>query len=58
MNISRGTLWRVLESAKKKLAKMMVEGRHLRIEGGHYVVGSEDESSCPECEKEMETEDA
>jgi len=38
MGISRGTLWRILESAKKKLAQMIVEGHQLQISGGHYVV--------------------
>ncbi len=58
MGISRGTLWRVLQSAKKKLARMMVEGRRLQVSGGHYVVGSGgDTSSCPECEKEKTEEE-
>jgi predicted DNA-binding protein (UPF0251 family) len=57
MKISRGTLWRILESAKKKLAKMMVEGQQLYIAGGHYVIGSEDDSSCPECERDIEDEE-
>jgi predicted DNA-binding protein (UPF0251 family) len=57
MGISRGTLWRVLQSAKKKLARMMVEGRRLQVSGGHYVVGSDgDTSTCPECEKEKTEE--
>jgi predicted DNA-binding protein (UPF0251 family) len=54
MGISRGTLWRILESAKKKLAKMMVEGHQLQVAGGHYVVGSEDESTCRECDGQSE----
>lgn len=40
MGISRGTLWRILQSAKKKLAKMIVEGQKLQIIGGNYVVAS------------------
>ncbi len=40
MGISRGTLWRILESAKKKLARMMVERRKLQVSGGHYVVSA------------------
>ena len=53
MGVSRGTLWRMLQSAKKKLARMMVEGQGLQVSGGHYVVGSgQDTSACPECEKE------
>ena len=57
MGVSRGTLWRVVQSAKKKLARMMVEGQRLQVSGGHYVVGSDaDASSCPECEKEESSE--
>lgn len=54
MGVSRGTLWRVLQSAKKKLARMMVEGQRLHVSGGHYVVGPDgDTSTCPECEREQ-----
>jgi predicted DNA-binding protein (UPF0251 family) len=31
MGISRGTLWRCLDSARRKAAKMIVEGRELSI---------------------------
>ncbi|MEM2907848.1 MAG: DUF134 domain-containing protein [Candidatus Hadarchaeales archaeon] len=31
MGISRGTLWRCLESARRKLASMLVEGRTLIV---------------------------
>lgn len=31
MRISRGTVWRCLKSARKKVATMLVEGRGLRI---------------------------
>ena len=31
MGISRGTLWRCLENARKKVASMMVEGRTLVV---------------------------
>ena len=51
MGISRGTLWRILQSAKKKLARMMVEGQRLQISGGNYVVGSVADAimTCPNC---------
>ena len=38
MNISRQTFGRVLASARKGVAKALVTGQALRIEGGHYEV--------------------
>lgn len=31
MGISRGTVWRCLDSARRKTARMLVEGRELKI---------------------------
>jgi len=36
MKISRGTFQRVLNSAKKKIADALVNGKAIRIEGGNY----------------------
>lgn len=36
MNISQPTFARLLDSARKKVAKALVEGRAIRIEGGVY----------------------
>jgi len=33
MRVSRGTVWRCLDSARKKVAKMIVDGQPLVIEG-------------------------
>ena len=52
MGISRGTLWRVLESAKKKLATMMVEGRPLQIMRGDRAVLPTG-GHCPRCGSEL-----
>ncbi|MDD2229333.1 MAG: DUF134 domain-containing protein [Candidatus Cloacimonetes bacterium] len=38
MNISRPTFTRIYETARKKLAKALVEGRSLLIEGGNVSV--------------------
>lgn len=38
MNISRPTFTRIYESARKKLAKALVEGRSLLIEGGDVAI--------------------
>ncbi len=40
MNVSRQTFGRVLASARKRVAGVLVTGQALRIEGGHYEVGS------------------
>jgi len=34
MGVSRGTVWRCLDSARRKMAMMLVEGRELTIIGG------------------------
>lgn len=36
MNISRGTLQRILNSVRKKLADALIHGKTIRIDGGHY----------------------
>ena len=33
MGISRGTIWRCVDSARRKIASMLVEGRELVIKG-------------------------
>ncbi len=38
MGVSRGTLWRCLDSARRKLAKSVVEGRELVIEKAGEVI--------------------
>ncbi|RLI96856.1 MAG: hypothetical protein DRO96_02145 [Candidatus Aenigmatarchaeota archaeon] len=40
MKISRPTFQRVLQSARKKVADFLVNGRSLRIEGGTYVINA------------------
>lgn len=39
MKISRKTLWRLLESARKKVAKALIDGKAIEIKGGAYVLG-------------------
>jgi predicted DNA-binding protein (UPF0251 family) len=38
MNISRPTFQRVLASARQKIADALLNGRAIRIEGGHFEV--------------------
>ena len=37
MGISRSTFQRVIKSARHKLVKSVVEGKALKVEGGHYI---------------------
>ncbi len=48
MEVSRQTLQLILESARKKVATALVEGKGLRIEGGNYNYGGCDDI-CPRC---------
>jgi predicted DNA-binding protein (UPF0251 family) len=38
MNIARTTIQRIYETARNKIARMLVEGAYLEIRGGHYVL--------------------
>ncbi|MEP0829290.1 MAG: DUF134 domain-containing protein [bacterium] len=49
MNISRATFGRVLESAHKKIAGALVEGKALRIEGGTVEMAVERKFKCAAC---------
>ena len=45
MGVSRGTVWRALNSARKKVAQMLVEGRELIIlpQGNEVPKGTKEE---------------
>ncbi|MBP7603168.1 MAG: DUF134 domain-containing protein [Spirochaetes bacterium] len=47
MNVSRQTLGRIVESARKKIAGALVGGRAIRIEGGAVELHGE-HCGCPE----------
>ncbi len=49
MNVSRPTLTRIYESARRKMALVLTEGRDLRVEGGKVVIDGE-WSVCPACD--------
>lgn len=50
MEVSRPTFQRVLKSAREKVARCLVEGKALEIEGGNYVLGGDDRTfECRSC---------
>ena len=54
MQIARATVQRIYETARKKLADFVVEGRPLRIEGGDFRIcnGSSTGCGCVDCFKQ------
>lgn len=54
MQIARTTVQRIYETARKKLADFVVEGRPLRIEGGDFQLcnGSSTGCGCVDCFKQ------
>ena len=42
MKVSRTTFWRVLNSAGEKVSDALINGKAIRIEGGHYALEKEE----------------
>jgi predicted DNA-binding protein (UPF0251 family) len=55
MNVSRATFGRVLESAHRKVAQVLVSGLVLRIEGGPVCTGDWLQSCCRFCAAQWES---
>ncbi len=51
MNVSRGTLQRILYSARKNAAEALTGGHGIIIEGGDYAVAAHDCNCGKRCEK-------
>ncbi|WXR60315.1 DUF134 domain-containing protein [Peptostreptococcaceae bacterium AGR-M142] len=54
MNIGRSSVQRIYIDARRKIAKGMVEGRPIRIEGGDYKLCEDEqeiEERCPNCKR-------
>lgn len=49
MGVSRQTVGRILEIARRKVADALVHGKVLRIEGGAYVTGGLRQFACLNC---------
>lgn len=50
MKISRPTFGRILESAHRKVAEALVQGKALRIEGGDYAMNELRTFTCLDCQ--------
>ena len=54
MNVSRQTFGRIIESAHKKVAEALVQGKALKIEGGEFEMASTRKFRCYECRHSWE----
>ena len=50
MKVSRQTFGRIIESARKKIADALVEGKALRIEGGEFQMPQMRTFKCAKCD--------
>lgn len=53
MNISRQTFGRIIESAHKKIADVLINGKALKIEGGEVSLAETKHPECPQCHKAL-----
>jgi len=54
MRVSRPTFARIVESAHKKVAEALVQGKALKIEGGEFEMVSMRKFRCYECQHSWE----
>ncbi len=55
MDVSRQTFQLIIDSARKKVATSLIEGKPLKIEGGHYIM-SNCAHKCQKCGEIYQTE--
>ncbi len=54
MNVSRQTFGRIVETARRKVADVLVHGKTLRIEGGVVSTRGAPQVRCPRCHRALE----
>jgi predicted DNA-binding protein (UPF0251 family) len=54
MSVSRQTFGRIIESAHKKVAEALVQGKALKIQGGEFKMASMRKFRCYECQHSWE----
>jgi predicted DNA-binding protein (UPF0251 family) len=50
MNVSRQTFGRIIDSAHKKVAKSLIQGKALKIEGGEFEMAEMRKFRCYDCQ--------
>ena len=53
MGISRATFGRIVESARSKVARALVQGHRLEITGGAFMFGKGRHLQCPRCRRQQ-----
>jgi uncharacterized protein len=53
MNVSRQTFGRIIETARRKVADVLVNGKILRIEGGTVSMKAKGPVRCPRCRRAL-----
>lgn len=54
MNVSRATFGRIVNQARKSVAKALIEGKSLKIEGGNYSIATGVDKVCTQCKLSVE----
>lgn len=54
MDISRQTFGRIIESAHRKIADVLINGKALKIEGGEVSIDDMRTIRCPRCNREYD----
>jgi predicted DNA-binding protein (UPF0251 family) len=54
MNVSRQTFGRIIDSAHKKVAEVLVKGKSLKIEGGEFEMTERRKFRCYDCQHSWE----
>jgi predicted DNA-binding protein (UPF0251 family) len=54
MKVSRQTFGRIIESARRKVAKALVKGKALKIEGGEFEMAAMRKFRCSDCQHSWE----
>jgi predicted DNA-binding protein (UPF0251 family) len=54
MNISRPTFTRIIESARKKVAEVLLKGKALKLEGGNVTLANMRHFCCSDCQHNWE----
>ena len=54
MNVSRQTFGRIIDSAHRKVAEVLVKGKALKIEGGEFEMAAMRKFKCYDCQHSWE----